>query len=74
MSFVQHCQDEGRLPAGDVRSFALLARSMVHGVAKLGTANRLPYGVTDACAMDCVQARTKMSLIARCCAQNSKGC
>jgi hypothetical protein len=25
MSFVQHCQDEERLPAGDVRSFAPLA-------------------------------------------------
>jgi hypothetical protein len=62
MSFVQHCQDEGRLPAGDVRSFALLAWSMVHGVAKLATANRLPYGVTGACAMGCVQARRTLYL------------
>jgi AcrR family transcriptional regulator len=40
---VKSCQDEGRLPSGDLRQFALLAWSMVHGIAKLATAKRLPY-------------------------------
>lgn len=43
---VKSCQDEGRLPSGDLRRFALLAWSMVHGVAKLATAKRLPYEST----------------------------
>ena len=46
VSLVKGCQDEGRLPSGDVRQFALLAWSMVHGVAKLATAKRLPYEST----------------------------
>jgi AcrR family transcriptional regulator len=43
LGLVKTCQDEGRLPSGDVHQFALLAWSMVHGVAKLATAKRLPY-------------------------------
>src|SRR6266436_1049724 len=43
VSLVKNCQDEGRLPSGDLRQFALLAWSMVHGIAKLATAKRLPY-------------------------------
>jgi AcrR family transcriptional regulator len=43
VSLVKSCQDEGRLPSGDLRQFALLAWSMVHGIAKLATAKRLPY-------------------------------
>jgi hypothetical protein len=35
MSFVKGCQDAGRLPSGDLRRIALLAWTMVHGVAKL---------------------------------------
>jgi AcrR family transcriptional regulator len=46
VSLVKSCQDEGRLPSGDLRQFALLAWSMVHGIAKLATANRLPYAST----------------------------
>jgi AcrR family transcriptional regulator len=46
VSLVKSCQDEGRLPSGDLRRFALLAWSMVHGVAKLATAKRLPYNST----------------------------
>jgi len=46
VSLVQSCQDEGRLPSGDVRRLALLAWSMVHGIAKLATAKRLPYQST----------------------------
>jgi AcrR family transcriptional regulator len=46
LGLVKSCQDEGRLPSGDVHQFALLAWSMVHGVAKLATAKRLPYEST----------------------------
>lgn len=42
MSLVQSCQDEGRLPSGETLRFALLAWTMVHGIAKLATARRLP--------------------------------
>lgn len=44
VSLVKGCQDEGRLPAGSAHPFALLAWSMVHGIAKLATAKRLPFG------------------------------
>jgi AcrR family transcriptional regulator len=44
VTLVKSCQDEGRLPSGDLHRLALLAWSMVHGVAKLATAKRLPYG------------------------------
>jgi AcrR family transcriptional regulator len=43
LGFVKHCLDEGRLPAGDTHQLALLAWSMVHGIAKLATAKRLPF-------------------------------
>jgi len=46
VSLVKSCQDEDRLPSGDLNQFALLAWSMVHGVAKLATAKRLPYEST----------------------------
>jgi AcrR family transcriptional regulator len=46
LGLVKSCQDEGRLPSGDLHQFALLAWSMVHGVAKLATAKRLPYEST----------------------------
>jgi AcrR family transcriptional regulator len=46
VSLVKCCQDEGRLPSGDLHQFALLAWSMVHGIAKLATAKRLPYEST----------------------------
>ncbi len=39
---VQACQAERLLPPGDARPFALLAWSMVHGVAKLAIGGRLP--------------------------------
>jgi AcrR family transcriptional regulator len=42
VKLVRSCQDEGVLP-GDSREFALLAWSMVHGIAKLAIAGRLPY-------------------------------
>jgi AcrR family transcriptional regulator len=43
VNFVKSCQEEGRLPPGDPHEFALLAWSMVHGVAKLAITGRLPY-------------------------------
>jgi AcrR family transcriptional regulator len=39
---VEECQADGLLPAGDARPYALLAWSMVHGVAKLAVSGRLP--------------------------------
>jgi AcrR family transcriptional regulator len=42
LTFVKSCQDEQQFPLGDTREFALLAWSMVHGVAKLGITGRLP--------------------------------
>jgi len=46
LTLVKSCQDENRLPSVDVRQLALLAWSMVHGIAKLATAKRLPYEST----------------------------
>jgi hypothetical protein len=43
VNFVKNCQDEGRLTQGDPHQFALLAWSMVHGIAKLAITGRLPY-------------------------------
>ena len=43
MSFVKGCQDAGRLPLGDLRQMALLAWTMVHGIAKLAITGRLPF-------------------------------
>ena len=42
LGFVKSAQDAGRLPAEDRRQMALLAWSMVHGIAKLATSGRLP--------------------------------
>jgi AcrR family transcriptional regulator len=43
LDFVKSCQKEGRLPSGSPLELALLAWSMVHGVAKLAITGRLPY-------------------------------
>jgi AcrR family transcriptional regulator len=43
MDFVAACQQEGVLPAGDTKQLALLAWSMVHGIAKLATTGRFPF-------------------------------
>src|SRR6266481_2540956 len=43
LSFVKGGQDAGRLPSGDLRQMALLAWTMVHGIAKLGITGRLPF-------------------------------
>jgi AcrR family transcriptional regulator len=43
MSFVEACQREGVLPAGDTKELALLSWSIVHGVAKLAITGRYPF-------------------------------
>jgi AcrR family transcriptional regulator len=43
MSFVKACLDTGRLPSGDLPQMALLAWTMVHGIAKLAITGRLPF-------------------------------
>jgi AcrR family transcriptional regulator len=43
LGFVKHCQDQRLLPPGPPLQFALLAWTMVHGIAKLATTGRLPY-------------------------------
>jgi AcrR family transcriptional regulator len=43
LSLVEACQNAGRLPSGSPIDFALLAWTMVHGIAKLATTGRLPY-------------------------------
>jgi AcrR family transcriptional regulator len=43
VNFVKACQADAQLPSGDPLPFALLAWSMVHGIAKLATAGRLPF-------------------------------
>jgi AcrR family transcriptional regulator len=40
---IEGCQQEGALPQGDSRQFALIAWSMVHGVAKLAGAGQFPF-------------------------------
>jgi Tetracyclin repressor-like, C-terminal domain len=43
MSFVKGSQDASRLRSGDLRQMALLAWTMVHGIAKLAITGRLPF-------------------------------
>jgi hypothetical protein len=43
LAFVKSCQDEDALLGDDTLSFALLAWSMVHGIAKLAITGRLPF-------------------------------
>ena len=40
---IEACQTEGALPTGDAEPRALLAWSLVHGVAKLAISGRLPW-------------------------------
>jgi len=43
VSFIEMCQREGRLPPGDPLPPALVAWSLVHGIAKLAVAGRFPF-------------------------------
>lgn len=47
LEFVKDCQTAGTLPGGSTRDRALLAWSMVHGIAKLAVAERLPFKSTS---------------------------
>ena len=44
LRLVKNCQQKGLLPDRDDLDFALLAWTMVHGIAKLAITQRLPYG------------------------------
>lgn len=46
VELVTNAQQHQQLPSGDPVQFALLAWTMVHGVAKLATTGRLPYRST----------------------------
>jgi len=43
LTFIQNCQEEGQLPAGNTMERALYAWSLVHGIAKLAVAGRFPF-------------------------------
>jgi AcrR family transcriptional regulator len=43
LGFIIESQKEGGLPEGDPHPLALMAWSMVHGIAKLATSGKLPY-------------------------------
>jgi AcrR family transcriptional regulator len=43
LTFIAECQEAGALPAGDPESLALMAWSMVHGIAKLAGSSQLPF-------------------------------
>ena len=43
VNYIQNCQDEGQLRAGNTLERALYAWSLVHGIAKLAVAGRLPF-------------------------------
>jgi len=43
LGLVKKCQDEGQIAGGDNLDYALLAWTMVHGIAKLAITQRLPY-------------------------------
>ena len=47
VGFIALCQREGQLPAGGTEYRALLAWSLVHGIAKLAIANLLPFRSPD---------------------------
>jgi AcrR family transcriptional regulator len=47
LHYVEACQAEGLLPPGEAKPYALLAWSMVHGVAKLAITGRLDLAGAD---------------------------
>ncbi|HXX37801.1 MAG TPA: TetR/AcrR family transcriptional regulator [bacterium] len=46
--FIEACQQDGSLPPGDTLRRALVAWALVHGIAKLAVAKRLPFQSTAA--------------------------
>jgi AcrR family transcriptional regulator len=47
LEFIELCQREGQLPEGGAEYRALMAWSLVHGIAKLAVAKRLPFRLQD---------------------------
>ncbi len=43
VTFIRNCEEAGQLPAGNTMERALYAWSLVHGIAKLAVAGRLPF-------------------------------
>jgi AcrR family transcriptional regulator len=43
VNYIRNCQEEGQLPAGKTLERTLYAWSLVHGIAKLAVAGRLPF-------------------------------
>jgi AcrR family transcriptional regulator len=43
VNYIRNCQEEGQLPGGNTLERALYAWSLVHGIAKLVIAGRLPF-------------------------------
>ena len=43
LNYIRNCQEERQLPAGNTMERALYAWSLVHGIAKLAIAGRLPF-------------------------------
>ncbi len=43
LNYIRNCQEEHQLPAGNTMERALYAWSLVHGIAKLAVAGRLPF-------------------------------
>jgi AcrR family transcriptional regulator len=48
MTFIRNCQDAGQLPPEKTLERALTAWSLVHGIAKLAVAGRLPFRTKSA--------------------------
>jgi len=46
VGYVKECQSAGALRPGDSKSLALIAWSMLHGVAKLAIGGQLPFSKT----------------------------
>jgi AcrR family transcriptional regulator len=47
LEIIELCQHEGQLPEGGVEYRALMAWSLMHGIAKLAVAKRLPFRLQD---------------------------
>ena len=63
--YIEECQKEGSLPNGDSTRLALLAWSLVHGIAKLANNGRFPFsGRKDVLTFTDMATRTFMSGIA----------
>jgi AcrR family transcriptional regulator len=48
VNHITDCQKEGRLPAGNTQERTLYSWSLVHGIAKLAVAGRLPFRTNTA--------------------------